>query len=286
MVALSTHLAPVASPPHPPMTDIPANITAVPARLGASALVDERGLVVELADPRPEVLHHGMVRVSVLAFLVDVSAGVTLDTDPDAWTFTTDLSLRMRPVPAPARMSASTTLLRQGRRSAHGLVEVVDGDGAEVATGAIGFAHVPRKADAPPKIHATPALIAERFSGLGHLGSPLREEAGVVVVDAAAGVVEMAVRPDVCNPAGTLQGAMVALLAEAAAEDLVAARLGAPAVVTELDIRYLGQSNVGPVRSQCRVLGDGPTPPVEVQLVDTGTGQLATLVYARAVPLP
>lgn len=267
------------------MTDLPANLHSVPSRLGATALVDERGLVVS-STPRAHELHHGILRLSVLAFLVDVSAGVTLDTDPDAWTFTTDLSLRMRPVPAPASVSASTTLLREGKRSAHGLVHVVDGGGAEVAAGAIGFAHVPRKPGDPPKPIVSPQAVAERFSDAERLGAPLREEAGIVVLDAAAGVVEIAVTPDVCNPAGTLQGAMVALVAEAATEDLVAARLGGPVVVTDIDLRYLMQSGTGPVRSRCRPLGDAPDAPLEVQLVDTATDRVTTLAYTRAVPLP
>jgi acyl-coenzyme A thioesterase PaaI-like protein len=268
------------------MTDLPTNLTAVPSRLGTSALVDDRGLVVEIRDIQTAVLHHGALRLSVLTFLVDVSAGVTLDTDPDSWTFTTDLSLRMPVRPAPGRVTASTTILRQGRRSAHGLVEVVDDQKRLVATGAIGFAHVPRKSEDPPKPLVTPQLMAQRFTGLERLSSPLREEAGIVPIDRAKGVVEMAVRPEVCNPAGTLQGAMVALVAESAAEDLATALAGQPVVVTELDIRYLAQAKVGPVRTESRLLGKSPHDPVEVRLTDVGTGRLSTLVYARAIPAP
>ncbi|HWW54222.1 MAG TPA: hypothetical protein VNY84_10660 [Acidimicrobiales bacterium] len=268
------------------MTDLPANLTAVPSRLGSTALIDERGLVIEIDDIRPELLHHGVVRLSVLTFIVDVSAGVTLDTDPSRWTFTTDLSLRMQAIPAPRKVTASTTILRQGRRSAHGLVEVVDDQQHLVAAGAIGFAHVPRKADDPPKPHVSPELMAERFTGLERLSRPLREEAGIVPIDAARGVVEIAVRPEVCNPAGTLQGAMVALVAESAAEDLIASLVAEPMVVTELDIRYLAQANLGPVRTQSRQLGTGPDAPVEVRLIDTATRRLSTLVYARAAAAP
>ena len=55
-------------------------------------------------------------------------------------------------------------------------------------------------------------------------------------------------------------------------------------VVTELDVRYLAQANVGPVRTKCRLVGTAPDDPVEVRLVDTATGRISTLVYARAVP--
>ena len=264
------------------MTDIPTHLTAVPSRLGATGLVDERGLVMELV-PRPETLQFGVVRLSVLTFLVDVVAGVTLDTDPEAWTFTTDLSLRMRPVPAPAKVVATSTILRQGRRSAHCLVEVTDGTGAPVASGTIGFAYTPRKQADPPKPIVDIHSVAKYFIERELLTRPLREEAGVVAIDPAAGVVELPVRPDVCNPAGTVQGAIVALVAEAATEDLVSSRLGAPVVVTDLDIRYVAQAHVGPVRSQCRPLGDEPDSPVEVLLIDQSNDRVTTVVYARAV---
>jgi acyl-coenzyme A thioesterase PaaI-like protein len=265
------------------MTDLPSNLHAVPGRLGATGLVDERGLVIEL-EPTDEELHLGVLRISVISFIVDVVAGVTLDTDPDAWTFTTDLTLRMRPVPAPGKVTATGTILRKGKRSAHTLLAVVDERGAEVATGAIGFAHVPRRTGDPPKPIVSREAVAARFTGEDRIARPLREEAGVVTIDPSAGIVEMAVRPEVCNPAGTIQGAMVALVAEAATEDLMAS-MGTPAVVTELDLRYLGQATVGPVRSRCRVVGMGPQPPVQVELVDLATGRLTTLAYTRAVPV-
>lgn len=267
------------------MTDIPANYTSVPARLGATAHIDERGLVVSMS-PEVHELVHGIVRASALIYLVDVAAGVTLDTDPERWTFTTDLSLRMRPVPAPARVVSWSTSLRQGGRSAHGLVHVVDQDGAPIADGAIGFAHVPRRPADPPKPAVSPELLVELMRDAARLEAPLREEAGIVTLDPAAGVVEIPVTPEVCNPALTLQGAMVALLAEAATEDLVSHRVGGPVVVTELDLRYLAHSGAGPVRTRCRPLGDAPDAPVEVQLVDTATDRVTTLAYTRAVAVP
>jgi len=267
------------------MTDLPANLASVPGRLGATGLVDERGLVIEI-EPQDELLHHGVLRASVITFAVDVVAGVSLDTDPEAWTFTTDLTLRMRPTPAPAKITATGTVLRQGRRSAHFHVEVVDERGGEVAVGAIGFAHVPRKPSDPPKPIVSPEDVAARFSSRDRITRSLREEAEIIPIDPAAGVVELAVRPEVCNPAGTIQGAMVALVAEAATEDLLGAG-GDPVVVTDIDLRYLGQATVGPVRSRCRLLGDGIAshPPVEVQLVDLATDRITTLAYTRAVPL-
>ena len=76
---------------------------------------------------------------------------------------------------------------------------------------------------------------------------------------------------------------MVALVAEAATEDLLTTRFESPVVVTELDLRYLRQAHVGPVRTRSRLLGAGSDAPVQVELIDTSTDQITTLVYARAV---
>lgn len=262
------------------MTDISPTVMSVPGRLGVVARFEDGDLTLALV-PTPETLHHGVVRASVLAFAIDAVAGIILDQDPDVWTFTSDLSVRMRPVPAPGRIEAVNTIVRRGGRSATCQVELTADDGQPIATGAIGFVNVPRKESDPPKFILRPEQAPGLFDGLGRLGRPLRDEAGIEVIDAAAGVVQVEVTPALRNPAGTLQGAMVALLAEAAAEDLVSTRFGVPAVVVDLDVRFLGKATVGPVRTRTRLLGDGPGAPVEIELVDLSTDTLTTLVYAR-----
>lgn len=266
------------------MTDVSTAGVSLPGRLGVTARFDDGQLTLDL-NPQRETLHHQVVRASVLAFVIDAVAGISVDEDEDAWTFTTDLSVRMRPLAAPPRISAVNRVLRQGRRSVACAVELTDQDGAPVATGAAGFARVPRREDDPEKVLVRPEDAPAVFQGRAGLDRPLREEAGIEVVDAAAGVVQVEVTEALRNPAGTLQGAMVALVAEAAAEDLVRACFGVPAVVTDLDIRYLAQARVGPVRTRTRLLGDGPESPLEVALVDTASDRLATLVYARAAVL-
>jgi acyl-coenzyme A thioesterase PaaI-like protein len=263
------------------MTDLSADAFHLVGRFGVRAQPTDGGLVLEM-HPSPHVLHHGVVRASVLAFLVDAVAGIVIDDDPEAWTFTSDMSLRMRAIAAPARLEATATVLRRGRRSATATVEITGDDHELVATGAIGFAKVPRRDGDPPKPAVTAKGSASIFRGVGALTEPLREEAGVQSLDPERGMVELAVRPDLRNPAGTLQGALVALVAEAAAEDLVSSRFGVPAVVTDLDLRYLAQAPVGPVRSHCRLLGTDPEAPVEIELSDVSAERVTTLVYARA----
>jgi acyl-coenzyme A thioesterase PaaI-like protein len=264
------------------MTDIPSRVTSVPARLGVTARFEDGSLELDLV-PGPELLHHGMVRASVISYVVDALAGISVDGDASVWTLTTDMSIRMRPVPAPQSLSAINTILRRGRRSVTSTVEVTTQDGTPLATGAIGFAHIPRKEDDPPKPIVPPEMAPQLFQLQEPLSRPLREEAGIEVVDAAEGVVQVELTPELLNPAGTLQGAMVALVAEAAAEDLLSTRFESPVVVTDLDLRYLAQTQAGPVRTRSRLLGTGPDSSVQVELIDTSTDRLTTLVYARAV---
>jgi acyl-coenzyme A thioesterase PaaI-like protein len=264
------------------VTDVSSSGTSVPGRLGVAARVEGDELTLELS-PQQETLHHGMVRASVLSFVIDVVAGIPLDRDAGVWTLTSDMSVRMRPIPAPQRIDATSVILREGRRSATSLVELTTDQGAPIATGVIGFARIPRKATDPPKPNVPLGQIPAIFRDPTTLERPLREEAGIHVVDAAEGIVQVEVTPDLRNPAGTLQGAMVALLAEAAAEDLMETRFGSPFVVTDLDLRYLRMARVGPVRTRSRLLGIGSDAPVQIELIDTSTDEITTLVYASGV---
>ena len=265
------------------MTDIPSQISSVPARLGVTARFEDGALELDLV-PRPELLHHGIVRASVISYVVDALAGISVDGDASVWTLTTDMSIRMRPVPAPRSLSAVNTILRRGRRSVTSTVEVTTDDGTPRRHRRHRLRpHPPQGRRSPEADRAARAWPRSSSGCREPLTRPLREEAGIEVIDAAEGVVQVEITPDLQNPAGTLQGAMVALVAEAAAEELVATRFESPVVVTDLDLRYLAQTQAGPVRTRCRLLGTGPDASVQVELIDTSTDRLTTLVYARAV---
>lgn len=266
------------------MTDLGAATDTVPARLGVTGRFTDGRLTLDLT-PHPAILTHGVVRASVLSYVVDAVAGICVDDDPAQWTMTSDMTVRMHPVAAPGRISATNTVVRRGRRSTTCRVELLDEGDRPVGSGAIGFTRFPRHEGDPPKPVVEPEQVPRLFGAATPLARPLRDEAGIEVLDAAEGVVQVLVTPHLRNPAGTLQGAMVALLAEAAVEELVETRFGRPVVVTDLDLRYLAQAPVGPVRTRCELLGDQPDSPLLVELTDTSAGRLTTLVYARATPV-
>jgi acyl-coenzyme A thioesterase PaaI-like protein len=270
--------------PGQPMTDLFGNKDFLPARLGVTAEYRDGEFSLQL-HPRAELLRYGAVRASVVSFMIDVVAGIVLDDDPDAWLLTSDMSVRMRPLSAPDSIHTRSTILRRGRRSSTAAVELITDGGESVATGAIGFARVPRRETDPPKptvsLEHTPAI----FDGSSVLTRPLREEAGITVLDPMQGCVQMPVTPELCNTAGTLQGAMVALLAEAAAEELASARFDIAAVVTDLDLRYLAQTGTGTVRTRCCLLGSGSDAPIQIEIFDTSSDRLTTLIYARVATI-
>lgn len=263
------------------MTDVGGFEQSVPGRFGLSARLVDGDLELTLLT-QPELCRAGVVRASALAYLADALAGITVDTDPDVWTLTTDLSVRMAAVPAPDAVVATTEVVRQGRRSVTCTVDFRDPDGRPLGWSTVGFATVPRREGDPPKPLFTPEVAVAGFSGQSRLDEPLVEAARIEVLDAAAGRTRVTVTPELRNPAGTLQGAMVALLAEVAVEERAARLATDPVVVTDLDVRYLAQAPDGPVEATTTAVDDDPEGPAHVRLVDTSVPRLTTLVDARA----
>ena len=264
------------------MTDIPNLSSSIPSRLNVTDVRDSDQFVLRLG-PLPETSRLGSVRASVLSFLIDAVIGITVDQDPDSWSFTSNMTVRMNPVPAPTYVDARGWVLRDSKRSATGEARLVDDTGALVAYGAAGFASVARRPGDPAKIAFDPAKRSPFFRGVRPVDEPLVEAAGIRVIDGGAGVVEVEIVDELRNPAGALQGAMVALVAEVAAEEMISARAGRPGLVCDLDIRYLSQARVGPVRTRSEWLGDGPESGILVELHDLSTSRLLTHVVARGV---
>jgi acyl-coenzyme A thioesterase PaaI-like protein len=266
------------------MTDLFGDDAALFARLGVVAEIRDGTLRVELR-PHDELLHHGVLRASVALLMVDLAAGFALD-DPELWVLTTDISVRMPSVSAPDAVSTRCTVLRRGGRSGTAQVDLLDDRGELSGTGVTGFVAVRPGATASDKsAHSTDRVLAQ-FDGAGVVTRPLKEEASISVLDPVLGTVEMPVTRAVRNAAGTLQGAMAALVAEVAAEELVSARFGIPAVVTDLDLRYLTQTGAGPVYTRSTLLGTTCDATVQVETFDRSTERMTSFAYARAAAVP
>ncbi len=99
------------------------------------------------------------------------------------------------------------------------------------------------------------------------------------------GTVEMLIRDDVGNSFGTVQGGVLALLAELAAESAV--DQDELFVVTDLDARYVNRVKVGPVEAVAELLIDRPPRrTLVVRIYDQGEGRLVTYVTASGTTSP
>jgi acyl-coenzyme A thioesterase PaaI-like protein len=273
------------------MTDLPVEAHSVPSRLGVSLSIEGERLVGRL-DPVASVCERGTVPVAALVFLADVVAGLAVDTDPDTWTFTSDISVRAPLAPTPSFVEGTSITRRAGRRSITCEVPLSTTSGSW-GTCFIGFARVERRAGDPPKPSFDVEAAVAHWEHIPPLSESLRTAMPVVSRDPAAGVVAVDLRPELLNPAGALQGAMVAYLAEAAAEDLADHHLadhhrgGGPGahVVTEMDIRFLAQNRTPTIVSRAELVGPPEEGLVRVDLLDD-TGRLTTAVQARVRRAP
>jgi acyl-coenzyme A thioesterase PaaI-like protein len=217
----------------------------------------------------------------VASYAADAVTGIAVEGDLDIWTFTSQMTLRMPHAPAPSFVEARATVLRQGGRSATCEATFVDDRGRPHGYSVLSFARVDRRDGDPVKRVFDPDSVTQGFQA-PTIEKALPEAMGINVIDGAAGTVELPVTDKLRNPSGAMQGAMVACVAEVAAEEMITARLGRPAFVCDLDIRYLSQARIGPVRTHSVWLGAGPEAWVRVELHDVTTGQLLTHALARA----
>ena len=145
-----------------------------------------------------------------------------------------------------------------------------DGGGPPLALGHIGFTRVARRDDTPESPSDPPDVYSFGDAGV-MLDEPLLEALGVVVIDASAGRLELPLSPYVRNSVGGLQGGAVVTLVDAAATAAAGARLGAPATVEDLSVRFLALGRGGPVRSSAAVLREnGDALLLRIELRDVG----------------
>lgn len=202
-----------------------------------------------------------VVRMGLLVILVDLATGMPAT---GSVTPTVDLSVRVARYRPARSISAVSSVLKAGATLlVADCVLRADGEEEPFATALATFMNRPLPGARGP------------LPGTGPLRQPLAERIGAEVV--RPGLVQLAPSDDLANPHhGTLQGGAVALLGELAAASLFAE--SGPAVVTELDVRYLARVKEGPVQAEARPLASGPAGhQVAVTLRDLGADR--TVAY-------
>ena len=231
--------------------------------------------------PYPHVCRHGLLRATVIASAIDIAGSLNARSAAGADPTTTiDLSLRVPARELPQRITTTSEILRSGRS----LVTTglrFEADGATFAYGQTSFMRVAARDPQAPPPPGMPEVIEPV-----PLERPLVDEVGIETVDASRGHIELVLRERLMNGSGTMQGALVALLCESAAEVLAEHTHGGAQTVCELDLRYLAAARVGPVASQAQWVGDAASGMMQVELRDLGNeGRLtgAALLRTRAV---
>ncbi len=212
-----------------------------------------------------------LARPSVLLTIADCIAGVpAMHVSSPRLAVTLDMAIRIVVDEMGSELAVTSDVLKQGRNTVASEVQFAEiGSGRLVALGYLTFMTSARPQDLSPPI---PGGMA--FDGIMPEAFP--ERVGLRTV--APGITELDRHPFLLQAAGSLQGGMVALLGETAAESLT----GRP--VIELDARFFTGVRVGPGRATADVVGDGV---VRVEVRDSGNAdRLAALVTARVAASP
>jgi len=205
-------------------------------------------------------------RSSYLLTIADCAVGIaSCFTMNPRLPVTVDISVRLLTPPAGDVLDIDVSILKVGRTVTTGVTRFLDAEtGTLVASSFATFAASPRPQDTSPEVIAS-------MNTEGTMPLPFPEFVGARVIE--PGVAEVALTPFLFNAAQALQGGIVALLGELAAETL------ANRDVIELDVRYLSAVRVGPgVATATRLSEDV----LEVEVRDGGRDdRLVGLITAR-----
>jgi acyl-coenzyme A thioesterase PaaI-like protein len=234
-----------------------------------------------IVQPMIQVPGTVMPRIGMLATYADNAGGLDAAESFRSAAPTLDLSVHVVRHPGSPDLTYESRLLKVGRRVS--VAETWFTAAGEIDPYALAISTFVTVGEPEPDGLALPSHRDWPFSPAAALDVPIEDQAGITAV--APGVVEIEHRPSVGNGRGTLQGGMVALVAERACETLLASE-GAAHVVTSIDQRYLSPMRVGPVRATAQILrAHQGLAQLWVELEDVGTGHLMTHVVADAIPL-
>ncbi len=226
----------------------------------------ERGRALSLVPLSPAVLSpSGIARLGIIGVTVDAAGALTalIEALPDRIA-TQDLSYTASGHARQGPLIASCRLLRAGQRLITVAATLADGCGNDdpdqatpVGEAILSFSLIPNRPGNDDLSHLHEPVIERRTMAMAASGfgdTSLWEAIGLDVVDAAAGVVQVPMTDYVRNSFGTINGGVMIMAAEAAAELAAQHALGAPVAAMSLNYRFLDQTRIGPAQTQTTVL--------------------------------
>jgi uncharacterized protein (TIGR00369 family) len=239
-----------------------------------------RHLTISSCPAVPAIrLPSGRPRAGALATIIDLAGAATAlaSIRPD-WIATSDLAFWSGDPIVEGPIVVAAHLVRAGSNVVVVRVDVGDGHGHDdIATmrpagrGLMTFARIPGSASAVSG-RALPESSPKQSMAVADSGfrAPLLEQLEARVIDPMLGVIEIDRTDYTRNSFGSLNGGVIAIAAEAAAETLTAAH-GHTFEGVDITVNYLSQTRSGPARTAASfVRRDDRHALVEVRLVDAG----------------
>lgn len=227
-------------------------------------------------------------RVGVAAVIADMIAGQTAirEVAPN-WIATSNLALQVGDLPSEGTLVGHPKVLRKGATTIVIEVRLEHPESArDVALATLGFAILPRRNEMQAELHRSRAggndtIYAPAGTGFA---KPLFEAIGIRFGSENPGSgdsgrasccascwAEVDLDPYLQNTLGALQGGVVAILVEAAAERQATSLLGGPVRVRGIELHYLKLGRKGPIRACAREFArTGSGMIVRVELFDRG----------------
>jgi acyl-coenzyme A thioesterase PaaI-like protein len=208
-----------------------------------------------------------------------------LGASDDDWCGTLDLSIRSASPITQGPLVVSCQILRVGGRLITVTAELFDGGGLPEPARLAGTAVATlRRMPRNPKYNTNSpepkriGVVQDWGGATAGFEHHMLDEIGCVEI--SPGVVELIKSPYVTNSFGTVNGGTTGILVCAGAESAV----GGGFVARDVEVRYVGQAGVGPVRTQCEILRiDDRHAVVDVTVLDVGGGRSA--IAAASVTL-
>ena len=242
----------------------------------------ERGRALSYAPLCPAVLTPtGAARLGLIGAVADASGALTalIEALPNRIA-TQDLSYTASGFAHQGPLIASTRLLRTGQSLITVATTLADGGGNDdpdqaepIGQAIMSFALIPHREGNADLSHLEAESMERRTMALpssGFKDASLWEALQLEVVNAAAGVVQVPMTDYVRNSFGTINGGVMIMAAEAAAEVAAQEALGAPVAAMSLNYRFLDQTRIGPAQTQTTLMRhDDQSAVAVVRLTDT-----------------
>jgi uncharacterized protein (TIGR00369 family) len=258
---------------YPPERHVLRDFVVTTERVSRELTVCSCPLVPAIALPS------GRPRVGAVATVIDLAGAATAlaSARPD-WIATADLSFTSGEPIVEGPIVVAAHLVRAGSNVVIVRVDVGDGHGNDdigtmrpAGRGLMTFARIPGSASAA-SARSMPESAPKQSMAVPGSGfrKALLEQLQIRVLDARSGAIELDRTDYTRNSFGSINGGVIAIAAEAAAECQLAAR-ARPFEAVDIAVTYLSQTRSGPLRTAASLVRmDARHAVLEVRLVDAG----------------